>query len=439
MTKWFRNGTVGTLYDLILICTLLITTLGGFRQGLSSTFLLGAALTASLIYLRRFSKVIKVNIVAISIIVALFTYGMEFYLTYYSKESLRIADWVKKGFDIRTNIQVYDDLQRENKSPVLVITPSILLKEGGVPEIEKEKIFPLTGISRRLTVLCNETGKWAIYNSDEHGFNNPLGQYKEGIDLLLIGDSFTHGYCVEQNQTIAANLRKKFPATISIGTGGNGELSRLASLIEYGPTLKPKVVLWIYTENTLGRLWSELSNPILKNYYETDGFNQQLYDKQTLIDQALGQFLSRKIEREPRGTVVDGFDALNFVKFANLRKSLQYVLDVTQTKKSQNSNADEIEIARKILKKAKKSTESWGGKFYFVYLGTQAKSKGYVDSDHDKLIKLTQELELTTIDSFPVIEKADSLEINAYNGGGHFNAEGYRLFSKVVLDSLSGN
>lgn len=438
MSKWLQLGVVGALYDLILVCAALLTVAGGFRQGISTLFISGVVLTASLGYLRRSSEVIKFNVVAVAVVISTFVYGLEFYLTFYSTERSRIVDWVGKGFDLRSNVQVYDDLQREKKSPVLVINPYILIKEGGVPEIDKEKILPLGGISRRTTILCNETGRWAIYDSDEHGFNNPLGLYKADIDLLLIGDSFTHGYCVDQNHTIAANLRKSFPATISIGAGGNGELSRLASLMEYGPLLKPKAVLWIYTENTLIRMWKEFSNPILNNYFKIDGFTQRLYEKQEIIDRTLDQFLTRKVGAEPRGSVVDGFQVLPFLKFSNLRNTLLGMLEVFEAKNSQKSNpGQEIEIARTILVKAKKLTESWGGKFYFVYLGSRpARAVGVHESDHEKMLKLAQDLELNTIDSFPVMENADLLKINSYAGRGHYNAEGYRLFSKVVLDSL---
>lgn len=430
-----RNGTIGILYGLIIFCTSLLTTLGGFRQGVTPLFLSGVAITVALIYLRNSSRVIRVNIVAIALIFIAFAYGLELYLAHFSKENIIINNWVKYGFDTRNNTRVYYDLKLEGKHPVLATTPRILLKEKAVPEIENDNIFPLGGISRRLTVLCNETGRWAIYHSDEHGFNNPLGLYREGIDLLLIGDSFTHGYCVEQDQTIAANLRKSFPSTISLGSGGNGELTRLASLIEYGSFLKPKVVLWIYTENTLDRLWSELSNPILRSYYEIDGFNQLLFKKQSIIDRTLEQFLSRRIDREPKRT--DGFDALSFAKLTNLRKALQDALNELQAKLPRSTSSDEIEAARKILLKASKATASWGGKFYFVYLGQQAKRKGYEISDHDTVIELARDLGLSTIDSYHAIEKADPLAIISYNGFGHFNAEGYKLFSSIVVDALS--
>ena len=34
-------------------------------------------------------------------------------------------------------------------------------------------LMPLSGVSNRKTILCNENGYYAIYQSDRYGFNNP--------------------------------------------------------------------------------------------------------------------------------------------------------------------------------------------------------------------------------------------------------------------------
>ena len=55
---------------------------------------------------------------------------------------------------------------------------------------------------------CNENGYYPIYQSDRYGFNNPDNEWDaKEIEYLLIGDSTTLGYCVNQSKTISANLR----------------------------------------------------------------------------------------------------------------------------------------------------------------------------------------------------------------------------------------
>ena len=38
----------------------------------------------------------------------------------------------------------------------------------------------------------------------------------------MIGDSFVHGACVEENQTIQGNLEQVHNRSVSLGIGGNG-------------------------------------------------------------------------------------------------------------------------------------------------------------------------------------------------------------------------
>ena len=71
------------------------------------------------------------------------------------------------------------------------------------------KYYPLSGVANLFTIFCNENGYWATYKSDRYGFNNPnkVWDYSE-IDYALLGDSFTHGACVNYPDTFAGNISK---------------------------------------------------------------------------------------------------------------------------------------------------------------------------------------------------------------------------------------
>ena len=108
--------------------------------------------------------------------------------------------------------------------------------------------IPLAGVSNKTTVYDNESGKYLIYKSDRHGFNNPDSEWdSREVDWLLTGDSFTHGSYVQPGQEIAGQLRSITAiAAISLGIGSNGPLIEYAALVEYGKALKPAKVLWVY-------------------------------------------------------------------------------------------------------------------------------------------------------------------------------------------------
>ena len=65
-----------------------------------------------------------------------------------------------------------------------------------------------TIISNVETIICNKNGYYFIYESDRFGFNNPDSEWdKKEIEYLLVGDSFTHGHCVNRPDDIASVLR----------------------------------------------------------------------------------------------------------------------------------------------------------------------------------------------------------------------------------------
>ena len=99
-------------------------------------------------------------------------------------------------------------------------------------------------------------------------------------DILLVGDSMTHGACVNRPYDIASNLRllkKNENGVLNLAYLGNGPLIEYAVLREYLKNKNVKNILWMYFEgNDLLNLQGELSFPILLKYLENKSFHQNL-------------------------------------------------------------------------------------------------------------------------------------------------------------------
>src|SRR4030095_17214981 len=107
--------------------------------------------------------------------------------------------------------------------------------------IDGAEVLPLNGISNRVTVLCNETGKYAIYDSDARGFHNPKGIWESSrMSIAALGDSFAIGACAPSDENFVALIRARYPNTLNLGMLGEGPLIMLAALKEYLPPVKPK-------------------------------------------------------------------------------------------------------------------------------------------------------------------------------------------------------
>lgn len=62
----------------------------------------------------------------------------------------------------------------------------------------------------------------------------------------------------------------------NLGFGGNGPLSELAALVEFGIDLKPALILWFYYPNDLQQdIFRERQEEVLSKYL-TPGFRQNL-------------------------------------------------------------------------------------------------------------------------------------------------------------------
>lgn len=89
-----------------------------------------------------------------------------------------------------------------------------------------------------------------------------------------------------------AVVRSQRPHAVNLGINGHGPLTILATLKDYGPGLRPRLVLWFYYEgNDLRDLdgWKK-NSPLLMKYL-TPSFSQHLFERQPEIDRSLRNYL----------------------------------------------------------------------------------------------------------------------------------------------------
>ena len=205
-------------------------------------------------------------IVLISIIFSIYLY--ELYLIFKIAKKLGEQNKIKyelfekkfnQQFDRRSKTEILNDYFKIDENITLQVPPLSFLKDKNL------NLFPLSGISNIQTITCNESGYYAEYFSDRYGFNNPNFEWdQKDIQFLLIGDSYTHGACVNRPYDIGSVLRKlSNKSVINLGYAGNGPLIELASLREYFPKAKVRNIIWIYLEqNDISNLNNELKNKI---------------------------------------------------------------------------------------------------------------------------------------------------------------------------------
>jgi lysophospholipase L1-like esterase len=414
-----------------------------FAVGLAATFRLRAEVRASLVMILVFSAVAL--------------YAVELFLVFRPVDRLmgRTGIDYPAGYDRRPLLQVVLDLRADGQDayPALVAQgwmDAPLLLDG-------DPVVPLSGVAHAITVECNESGTYLMYESDRFGFNNPDDVWDvDRPDLLLVGDSFTEGACVSPERSMASLIRAQHPRMVNIGYGSNGPLTELAGLREYGAALRPRDVVWFfYGFNDLPfDLSKEVHSDLMTRYLADPAFSQDLRERSGDIEAAMRSRVDATMERLARlGLKGPGPSLLDRVRdvvtLQELRSRLGLRLDrpTPDQQLNQWEARPQWEVFGGILAEANDVVASWGGTLHLVYLpGRDSFAKGIDPPFREEFRALAESLHVPLIDVYPAFASADdpmSLFPPKLHGSPwwldlHYNEEGHRLAAETVLSGLDG-
>ena len=407
-----------------------------------------AALAVILLLLTRISLNYKAKLVALvySTVFALFLCEAFLVATSGELQPNRVLQAMAKSaqeqglpFDTRLKIDVIRDIREAGRR----VYPNIAGEEIGS---ENDKIYFLTGLSETPTVVCNDMGRWIVYETDERGFNNPLGIWDgDHTTLASIGDSFTWGSCVDPDASTPGLLRERFPNSLNLGVAGTGTLKQLAIMREYLVIERPNVVVWFYWEgNDLRGLRSEYQNSALRRYLDP-GFTQNLLRDQSDLEAVLRTHLDLAIKNGLKTQGGLGLE-LRFMFLSRLRVEVR---KVWQEKESATCIVpdDVLKAFEKSVKAAKTLVDSWDGELYFVYLPSWTRYSGTGDGScrglwnpiysRDTVMSLAEDAGANTIDISKVFAAhPDPISLFAFRADAHYNEDGYKLVADAVLESI---
>jgi lysophospholipase L1-like esterase len=355
-------------------------------------------------------------ITGISLVVSLYLFeGYLILKEQLSKERL-YENQTGNKWDKRSRLEIYNDLKKINNEIVVSVTPK--------DYTHKDYSFTyLSGISNAKTIFCNENGYYSIYQSDRYGFNNPDNEWdKKEIEYFLVGDSFTHGSCVNRPNDISSVLRNlSNKSVLNLGMSGTGPLIEYATLREY-LNKNAKKILWIYYEgNDLAGIESEKKNNTLINYLKDLNFTQNLKLKQNEIDILARKLIEKQKEREKEKNIIK---LIRFIKISNTR----YLILPSP------APAPLLEF-KKILRLAKELTNKNNSKLYFVYLPEYSRYIiNYDNTNYNSVKNIITELKIPFIDVHKeVFEKEQNpLKLFPFEPYGHYNVDGYKKVAETI-------
>ena len=389
--------------------------------------------------LKKLSNNFKVNLSILFFTTGITIYGLETYLELKTRKEI-VAKIMGVPYDTRTKREVLKELTDSGVNAFPNTAPDYYKDLNGFTS-KKGRIYPLGTISNKTVVYCNEIGFWSIYETDEHGFNNSKGLYKENkVDITLIGDSFTEGACVKPDDSIGGVLRQLNYNAISFGKGGNGSLLELAALKEYAEPLKAKNVLWLYYENDLFTLQSEMNSSILRRYLIEKDYSQNLIFRQDEIDNVLINYVQNELDKQEKHWDKENTgladDAIKILKLYNLRMRINLI---PKPKYEPLPTITPTHIFKDILQKSNKMVSDWGGKMYFVYLPSFYRySLGNERPNRNFVMQTATELDIPIIDIQSELfdTHPDPLSLFPFRMRGHYTVEGYKLVAEAIRKRL---
>jgi hypothetical protein len=354
------------------------------------------------------------------------------------------------AFDSRSPMQVVLDLRRQGRDAWPAVHPAVLQRatpaglESVLRGADGKELQPLGGIANVDTEYGNEEGRYLIYRSDEHGFHNPPGIWPlPRIDVAAVGDSMTQGASVPSSSNLAAVIRRRWPTTLNLGYGGNGPLVELASLLEYLPQRRPRVVLWVLVEsNDLGEdLARELRSPLLRRYWKEKRNLQNLENRQPEIDAVIRGHVEKELalldQPAPGPNPVKALIGLDEIRAMawNIAHAAPYQWGTFS----------------EVLQTARDTVRGWNGKLYLVYLPmhyllrenwlSQGLAKrGEPEQRRQHALEIGRTLDISVIDLEPVLQQAGpQLDTFRYPYRGHFTAAGYEALGRVIVQRLEAD
>ncbi len=356
-------------------------------------------------------------------------YGFEAYLTFIrdnqliQKKAKILKDKTGIVYDTRSKFEAYNDMKKtENITPMYY--PSL--------SMYNETIMPLAGLSNTNTLFCNENGIWEKYVSDKYGFRNQLDIWNiDNFDLVLIGDSYVQGQCVNTDNIISEIITKKTDKKVlNLGYSGTGPLTNLATYIEYKPQ-KVKKLIWFYYEgNDLIDLSLELKSKTLLKYLMDDNFNQNLKERQNEINKYINYFINNNEEFQVTKK------KFSFFYFSKLYKTRGFIKSYFTNNRT---DKELLNYFSKAIDRMKSIISDNNTDLLIVYLPEYSSILNRSPDDEYYFIKkLLKNKDIEFLDFYSeVINKLENpLQIFPFELSGHYNEYGYETLSDFIISEM---
>ena len=238
----------------------------------------------------------------------------------------------------------------------------------------------------------------------------------------------------------------------NLGFGGNGPLSELAALVEFGIDLKPALILWFYYPNDLQQdIFRERQEEVLSKYL-TPGFRQNLPKYMEAIGQELERHFWSNFEEWKARELGNGdidYDILEWWRSGDGQNPLNAIngLTLRRTRTALGlieGGGDWPEPPRSlfhdVLQQVSLIASRIEGQLVFIYLPSWTETIMWDESKaryRKAALDVARELEIPVIDlRLAFAQHPDPRSLWPNRSSGHYGREGHAYVAQIVYDEL---
>lgn len=346
------------------------------------------------------------------------------YFTYSSLPINKVRSVLKKNkmnYDDRNWVEYVTDERKLGKKIYPYVTPQEFLDKN------KTSLTILTPMINTNYAVCNEYGKWKEIKTDQYGFNNQ--NIKKNYQILLVGDSYAEGVCVETQFEPANIISKQYKKdTYTIGVSGNGPLLSLALLHEIKKHIITNEVIWLIYSNDFYDLKKESENKYLLNYLNLNFSSNNYYKDIDLISSNQKKFIDENLKKFRKYSLLQ--DVLELKPLIHRMNNVVYMIF---NKKIDNRNSEII--FEKIFIKLQKLYSTNKIKLVYIPINTCFSKNNKSCLDHINILKKTSN-NLKVYDFYKYINSNFKDYKPLYALGidrAHLSALGYSELIKFIM------
>lgn len=341
----------------------------------------------------------------------------------------------RPGGDTPSIAETVRSARSQGESLYPTVPGNILVNENATFVVNGRELHPITPApGGRRAVLCDEYTEPLIYRGDRHGFNNPDDAWdQDSLEVVLVGDSYTHGVCVPPGEQFADVLREDIPL-LNLGVRGAGPYIELALIREFVSRLRPPTVVWVYYEgNDRYDIVYEHERDWLTAYLDPSHV-QGLFDDPVGVADAYAEWLDGVLERGPLGGELPELSMVSVLTSAPTLSSLRAALGFGVIVPSRSSR---IGPFAEVFARAVEDVRAWGGEVVLVYMPSYERYRVVVGEGAPgkrDVLAAAEDLAVDVIDMDAVFRAMGDPKSYWAHPRGHLSTEGYRVTAEQVRD-----